>query len=35
MDTPTLLGAATVAAGASLAIGLVSLQWGGPSSSAR
>lgn len=30
MDTPELAGAAMVAVGASLSIGLVSVQWGGP-----
>jgi hypothetical protein len=30
MDTPQLAGAAMVAAGASVSIGLLSVQWGGP-----
>jgi hypothetical protein len=35
MDTPLLTGAAAVAAGASLSIGLVSVSWGGPSKPAK
>lgn len=35
MDSPLLTGAAVVAAGASLSIGLVSVSWGGSSKAAK